>query len=337
MRIFVGGLPRTATKDDIVKLFRQFGATEENVVLPRDRRTRRRKGVAYIDIAETEKADAAIAVFAGFEVDGRALTVCRAEDRPLKKPRGRRAFAIATMLGAATLFGTPVRAEHSVTDVALTLNPIFGTHQSFNDKTTPPPVPVPLLEVRHRAGPFEFFVTGLPPIASARSTNSVQGRTSTRLTIFDGTARVWDPLRRFSIGIGQTLYNQSTHYLDSPEIAGVGERQFSRITGVHYEVGYRNAVRGGLLEAKLSVAPLMRGTQFTQYDVPTIATRVDPEQADQIDTSIRFVRRINSHGELIYGLRYLNYTARYAEPSGTLSDRNAGFFPTFGYRTRIGR
>ncbi|GAC1409137.1 MAG: hypothetical protein NVSMB64_17840 [Candidatus Velthaea sp.] len=337
MRIFVGGLPRTATKEDIVKLFRQFGATDENVVLPRDRRTRRRKGVAYIDFAEVEKADAAIAVFAGFEVDGKPLTVCRAEDRPLKKPRGRRAFAIATMLAAASLFGTPVRAEHSVTDAALTLNPIFGTHQSFNDKTTPPPVPVPLIELRHRAGPFELIATGLPPIASARSTNGIQGRTSTRLTIFDGTLRVWDPLRRFSIGIGQTIYNQSTHYLDGPEIPGVGDTQYSRITGAHYELGYRNAVRSGTIEATLSVAPLMRGTQYTQYDLATIATRVDPEQAGQIDTAVRFVHRISARGELMYGLRYLNYTARYAEPSGTLSDRNAGFFPTLGYRTRIGR
>lgn len=87
MRVFVGGLPRTATKEDVVRLFRQFGATEDGVVLPRDRRTRRRKGVAYIEVPDAERAQAAIAVFAGFEIEGKALTVCLAEDRPLKRRR----------------------------------------------------------------------------------------------------------------------------------------------------------------------------------------------------------------------------------------------------------
>jgi len=87
MRIFVGGLPRTATKEDVVLLFRQFGATEEGVVLPRDRKTHRRKGFAYVDIPDAADAERAIAVFAGFEVEGKPLTVCAAENRPLRRRR----------------------------------------------------------------------------------------------------------------------------------------------------------------------------------------------------------------------------------------------------------
>lgn len=89
MRLYVGGLPRTATKEEVVRLFRQFGATEEGVVLPRDRRTRRRKGIAYIEIPSRGSVDAAIAMFNGFEIDGKPLTVTLAEDRPLKRPRPR--------------------------------------------------------------------------------------------------------------------------------------------------------------------------------------------------------------------------------------------------------
>lgn len=89
MRLYVGGLPRTATKEEVVRLFRQFGATEEGVVLPRDRRTRRRKGMAYIDMPSRGSADAAVAMFNGFEIDGKPLTVTLAEDRPLKRPRPR--------------------------------------------------------------------------------------------------------------------------------------------------------------------------------------------------------------------------------------------------------
>ncbi len=86
-RLYVGGLPLNAVKADVVKLFRQFGARDENTVLPRDRRTRRKKGVAYIELESDGACDAAIATFDGFEIDGKALTVCRAEDRPVKALR----------------------------------------------------------------------------------------------------------------------------------------------------------------------------------------------------------------------------------------------------------
>ena len=81
IRIFVGGLPQTASKGDVCKLFKRFGAREEGVVLPRDRRTRRKKGVAYVEIESIGAAEAAIAMFNGFEILGKTLTVCLAEDR----------------------------------------------------------------------------------------------------------------------------------------------------------------------------------------------------------------------------------------------------------------
>ena len=334
MRLFVGGFPRTATKEDIEKLFKQFGAAEEDIVLPRDRRTRRRKGFAYVEIADPERARAAIAVFEGFIVEGKPLTVCAAEDRPPKRGR-HRGFAAIGFLTAAMLCGSIAQADVAATDVALTLNPLFGSHQSFNDRTTPPPVPVPLLEVRHRFGPFEIVAAGLPPIASAKSDDPIQGRTSTRLTIFDGTFRVWDPLRRFSVGIGETLYNQGTHYVDPVEIAGTGETQYSRIAGAHYEIGYHSPYHHGSVEATLSYAPTMLGTQFTIYDVGTHLRRADPEHADQVDGAVRWVHAVNAHNDILLGVRYINYTARYAEINSTLADRNCGILPVFGFRTRL--
>ena len=84
IRLFVGGLPTSATKDDVFKLFRRFGAREESIALPRDRRTRRKKGVAFIELESIGAAEAAIAMFHGFEIAGKQLTVCLAEDRPVK-------------------------------------------------------------------------------------------------------------------------------------------------------------------------------------------------------------------------------------------------------------
>jgi RNA recognition motif-containing protein len=89
IRLFVAGYPREATKADLLALFRQFGAGEEDVTFPRDRRSRRKKGYAYINVNSESSADAAIKAFNLFEIDGKPLTVIRASDRPQKRPRRR--------------------------------------------------------------------------------------------------------------------------------------------------------------------------------------------------------------------------------------------------------
>jgi RNA recognition motif-containing protein len=89
IRLFVAGYPREATKDDLLQLFRQFGAGDGDVTFPRDRRSRRKKGYAYINVVDDRSADAAIKAFNLFEIAGKPLTVIRAADRPLKKNRRR--------------------------------------------------------------------------------------------------------------------------------------------------------------------------------------------------------------------------------------------------------
>jgi RNA recognition motif-containing protein len=88
-RLFVAGYPREATKDDLLQLFRQYGAGQEDVTFPRDRRSRRKKGYAYVNVADDRSAAAAIRAFHLFEIDGKALTVMRADERPPKRPRKR--------------------------------------------------------------------------------------------------------------------------------------------------------------------------------------------------------------------------------------------------------
>jgi RNA recognition motif-containing protein len=87
--LFVAGYPREATKEDLLRLFRQFGTGDGDVTFPKDRRSRRKKGYAYINVTDEHAADAAIKAFHLFEIDGKALTVVRAEDRPLKRPKKR--------------------------------------------------------------------------------------------------------------------------------------------------------------------------------------------------------------------------------------------------------
>jgi hypothetical protein len=230
------------------------------------------------------------------------------------------------------------QADELKTDIGLTLNPIIGgIHESFDDRIHLPPIPIPLIEARSLYGPFEVDLGGLPGIASVRSDDPIQGRTSTQLSLFEGIVRVWDPLRRFSAGVGQTLYNQSTHYLDPVEIAGTGETQFSRVTGISYQAGYGAPFRHGRFEAVFNYSPALVGTQYTIYNIAYYRPRIDGEKAEQIDTAVRYVHPIGARTEMILGLRYVNYTARYTAAGGGLSDRNVGLLPVIGYRIRMGK
>lgn len=89
IRLFVAGYPRDAGKEDLLRLFAQFGARDEDVTFPRDRRSRRKKGYAYVNVSDHRAATGAIEAFHGFAIDGKALTVIRASDRPPKRGRGR--------------------------------------------------------------------------------------------------------------------------------------------------------------------------------------------------------------------------------------------------------
>ncbi len=89
IRLFVAGYPREATKEDLLQLFRQFGSSSGDVTFPTDRRSRRKKGYAYVNVADDRSADAAIAAFNRFQIAGKELTVTRAQDRPRKPSRPR--------------------------------------------------------------------------------------------------------------------------------------------------------------------------------------------------------------------------------------------------------
>ncbi|MFN2450206.1 MAG: RNA recognition motif domain-containing protein [Candidatus Baltobacteraceae bacterium] len=90
IRLFVAGYPREATKDDLLQIFRQYGAKDEDITFPRDRRSRRKKGYAYVNVSDDTAAQTAIASFNEFLIEGKPLTVIRASDRPPKQRRLRR-------------------------------------------------------------------------------------------------------------------------------------------------------------------------------------------------------------------------------------------------------
>jgi hypothetical protein len=246
------------------------------------------------------------------------------------------ARALVAAIALLAFAAAPAVAQPPDATIGITLDPIAGgIHESFNDRIHLPPIPVPVLEASYRVGSFELTGYGLPPTIALPYTDAIQGPTGVRLTILDGTFRVWDNAHRLGVGVGETIYNQTTNYAlaDFFGTSG-GERQYSRLVGAHYEIVARFPFLAGTLETSLRYAPVMLGTQVSTYDNGATPTRFDPERGEQIDGSIRYVRHISRHGDAVIGVRYVNFTAAYDVPLRPLSDRNAAVLPAIGYLWR---
>ncbi len=84
--IFVGNLPFRAEQEDVIELFAQFGEVT-NCALPLERDTGRKRGFAFIEMADESLEDAAIEGLQGAELMGRPLRINKAEPRG-SAPRG---------------------------------------------------------------------------------------------------------------------------------------------------------------------------------------------------------------------------------------------------------
>jgi len=79
-KIYVGNLPFSATENEIKDLFGQHG-TVHSVALINDRETGRPRGFGFIEVEDTALS-AMIQNLDGKEMDGRALRVNEAQDKP---------------------------------------------------------------------------------------------------------------------------------------------------------------------------------------------------------------------------------------------------------------
>jgi len=79
-KLYVGNLPFSATEDDVTALFSQHG-TVHSVALINDRETGRPRGFGFVEI-DDDVLQTMIQALDGQEMDGRALRVNEAQDRP---------------------------------------------------------------------------------------------------------------------------------------------------------------------------------------------------------------------------------------------------------------
>ena len=254
-------------------------------------------------------------------------------------------------------------ADPIETSAMVTVNALTGQHQIGNStRHSFTLLPLPLGEVTLRSGTESLRVEGIPPATFSYKSVGGSGADATRLSIANATVRHSFAGGWFG-GAGQTIYNQFTNYASVTN--GVyysrgthvdhldgSEGQYSRVTGARFELG-RIFVRGhDRVEVFGAVNPRMRGVQYTRVptsvtscgfgtaggscsNVNIVNTYADPENASQVDITVRIGHGVAKGSELVYGLRYLNYTAHYDAFPGLLADRNVGFAPLLGYRIRL--
>ena len=80
MSIFVGNLPFRAEREDVLQLFAPFGEVL-NCSLPLERDTGRKRGFAFIEMADEALESTAIDGLQGTELMGRPLRINKAEPR----------------------------------------------------------------------------------------------------------------------------------------------------------------------------------------------------------------------------------------------------------------
>ena len=79
--IYVGNMNYATTEQELSDLFGEYGAVTSARIIT-DRMTGRSRGFGFVEMANDEEADAAIAALNGFDFSGRQLKINEAEKRP---------------------------------------------------------------------------------------------------------------------------------------------------------------------------------------------------------------------------------------------------------------
>jgi cold-inducible RNA-binding protein len=92
MNLYVGNLPHSTTEMDLRSLFSTHGQVD-SVSIITDRETGRSRGFAFVEMADSEAAQRAIAALDGTELGGRALKINEAKPKADRPRSGGQRFA----------------------------------------------------------------------------------------------------------------------------------------------------------------------------------------------------------------------------------------------------
>jgi len=259
------------------------------------------------------------------------------------------------VLVVCTLLAQPAAADPITLRAGINLDFLDGKHETGGGAARITFIPLPLVDADARFRRTSLHLEGLPSVTFGYGNGSIEGASSTRLSLFTGTLRHY-LTGSFYVGVGQTLYNQRTAYNVLQQTTPFRTlSQESRVTGARFEAGLDRPISSSThMRIVVALNPVMHGVQYS-----TVATAVracsfnsatpapascpltelaDPERASQADISITFAKHLH-HGELVYGLRYLDYVSHYSEVNqpgdGLLADRNVGVMPVIGWRVKL--
>ncbi|MDB5095344.1 MAG: hypothetical protein JWO85_3445 [Candidatus Eremiobacteraeota bacterium] len=260
---------------------------------------------------------------------------------------------IAAAFTAALFMRSPAaQAEPIEATIAVTVNALNGQHEvARNQADRFTFAPLPLGEVTLRRGSESLRVEGLPPLAFnyGNGPNTSVGTRTTRLSVLNGTVRHAFTGGWFA-GIGETIYTQRTDYGNLPSnyyeyhdgnyyFLNGSEMESSRVAGLRLEAGRDVALGRDRFEFGAAVNPSMHGRDARSIPHPNFGNAAvafsDPETATQVDGYARIAHSVSRRGEVLLGLRYINFTSRYSDIPGALADRNVGWAPVLGYRLRL--
>jgi RNA recognition motif-containing protein len=91
MAIYVGNLSFQATEEDVRDVFAEYGKVNR-VTMPVDRETGKKRGFAFVEMAEDAQEDTAITELDGAEWLGRELKVNKAKPRESSRGSGNGQF-----------------------------------------------------------------------------------------------------------------------------------------------------------------------------------------------------------------------------------------------------
>ncbi len=186
----------------------------------------------------------------------------------------------------------------------------------------------PLLTFDVREGRFQIVAEGLPPVTVSHS-SVTSGLESTNIAYDYGTLRYWFAPGRWAFGVGETVWNQRSKYLNT--IAPV-EFDSSRGAGPRYELVNSIPIAKGSVQISLATNPRMHAQLSSTFEPPDIYAPRVSEQESQVDAAISYVRQVAPRWRIEEGIRYINMSARY--DSGAFADGNRalGVFAKFTFR-----
>lgn len=251
---------------------------------------------------------------------------------------------VSFFLLAALLCGAPCAASADAPSAGVDLNLIVGRQkQSSQNSTALPTIPVPMFSVRVPVKRFAIFAEGVPPIGPVSYGDGAGNTQGTKISYMLAEARYRLPGDRLEIGAGTTLVNQATFYY-RPYV--MVNEQSSRVAGFRFSaaVRFENTLRAST-ELRVGLSPSMHGLQYSHFRYPIEICRPfpisggpsagctalrgvnDPELASLVDVRATRGQRFGRY-TLRYGMRYINYSARFV--NGAAADRERLIMPFVG-------